>query len=180
MLKGESINFKFTKVNYFLPAFAYLVVGVSSMQLKKIALILVTMALFVPVTAKAGDVNVQSGNVRVTTSRDGGIEVDSGTSRIRSNARYDDYDDDDYSRSRVYTNQSSTVRVNNGNRRVYIRNVPQNNVYYRNGRRYYRNSKVTNVQRNYCGGRTSIQQNTQVTGSRGRIVQRSVSSTTCR
>ena len=52
------------------------------MQLKKLIFLLVILALSFPTTANAGDIDVNTGNVRVRTQQNGSISVNTGRNRV--------------------------------------------------------------------------------------------------
>lgn len=52
------------------------------MQLRKLIFLLAISAFLLPTIAKANEIEVRAGSVRVNTSRDGGIYVNSGRTNI--------------------------------------------------------------------------------------------------
>lgn len=137
------------------------------MLLKKIALIILTLTLLTPASAQANDIDIQAGSVRVTTSEDGAISVNTGNTNLKvpSNNRILSTPQ---GRSRIYTRQNQLR-----NRRIY-RNGGYESINKNS-------SSVRNNQRVYCGknGNYSNSQTTRVTGSGKRVVQSNVN-TTCR
>jgi hypothetical protein len=53
------------------------------MKGKQLTVLLATLALLLPAPAIAKEIDVQAGNVRVSTYRDGSISVNSGQSRVQ-------------------------------------------------------------------------------------------------
>ena len=125
------------------------------MLLRKIALILVTLAFFVPTAAIAGDIDVQAGNVRVTTDAGGKIKVNSGSTRLS-----------------VPSDRRQSIH--NSRLRNTFRNS-WNNPHINKPVRVQSTSRIS------CGrGRSSSSyQSSQITSSNKRVVQRSVSTNTC-
>lgn len=52
------------------------------MKGKQLTVLLATLAFLLPTTAIANEIDVQTGNVRVSTYRDGSISVNTGQSRV--------------------------------------------------------------------------------------------------
>jgi len=52
------------------------------MGLKKLAFLLLTLAFLFPTTANSSEIEVEAGDVRVSTERDGGVSVDTGRNRV--------------------------------------------------------------------------------------------------
>ena len=53
------------------------------MQLKKLIFLLVILSFSFPTTANAGDIDVNTGNVRVRTQQNGSISVNTGRNQIQ-------------------------------------------------------------------------------------------------
>lgn len=93
------------------------------MQLKPLILLLITLTVWVPTTARANEINVQAGDVRVSTDSNGRVVVDTNTNRVNvegHRSRAKSWWQPDYRRSsryrhctsRVYQSSSQTTRVN--------------------------------------------------------------------
>lgn len=52
------------------------------MQLKKLIFLLFTLTFLFPATANGSEINVEAGDVRIRTEQDGGVSVDTGSSRV--------------------------------------------------------------------------------------------------
>lgn len=52
------------------------------MQLKKLIFLLATLVLLLPATANSREIEVEAGDVRVSTEQDGSISVDTGSSSV--------------------------------------------------------------------------------------------------
>ncbi len=105
------------------------------MQLKKLIFLLVILAFSFPITANAGDIDVNTGNVRVRTEQNGGISVNTGRNQIEVDRRRT-YNDP-WWKSWYYWNRSRR----NCNRGTYQRSTQTTTV---NGRtRTYSNSTST-------------------------------------
>ena len=52
------------------------------MKKRKLIFLLATLPFFLPTVANAGDIDVQAGNVRINTSREGSLYLNSGQTRL--------------------------------------------------------------------------------------------------
>jgi len=156
------------------------------MLLRKLTLLAVALLFSLPTVATAGDIDVRAGSVRVNTSVDGDINVESGRARVNVGS--------EESRTAVYAQRNQRVRNSSTRTRSSRYYKQRNRATNRNLRN--RNLSTTSInnpttnqptrrgssQRVICSGNgsSSIEQNSQITGSGRTVVQRSNSTNTCR
>ncbi|HEY9694688.1 MAG TPA: hypothetical protein V6D15_21005 [Oculatellaceae cyanobacterium] len=155
------------------------------MLIRKFTLVTVALLFSLPITAQAGDINVEADDV-INTSVDGGISVESGQARVSIDSK----------KSQLRVNTPQNQKLRNCSRRIRYRraNCRQTTTVIRtspntstttivvDGVPKSTSSRVQSTQRLSCRGDGShnSQQISQTSNSGEIVVQSSISTNGCR
>jgi hypothetical protein len=153
------------------------------MLIRKLTLVVVAWLFSLPMTAQAGDINLEAGDV-INTSVDGAISIESGQVRVNV--------DSEKSQLRVNTRRNQELRIcsrGTRSRRIHCRQTktvrrtsPNTSTITIVVDKVPRNLRVQSTQRLSCKGDSShnSQQISQTNNSGEIVVQSSISTNGCR